>query len=387
MRVLLLLTGMIVAASPLAAQRATARPAAQSAPQAVGQPIRFATSVSDSIRTTDLKISGRGGFRTYRFEARTDKRYIITMDAPGFDAYVWVARQVGGLTEEVASDDDSGEGEGGTNARLRFNPKVNGSYTLVAQSLSEDGVGAFTVRVEEIAPPPPAVARPIAIGQSITGEITENSPRLEDDGDVPHDVYTIRGKGQRVRIALSAEFDTYLQVKKVSGGVEEEVASDDDGGGGTNSRVTLELDGEYRIIARPLGGNPVGPYTLVVTEAVAPVVRQRSIEIGQTIQGELTAEDPELDDGGYFQEFVISASAGDQLRITMRSGEFDSFLRWGTKTGAEFTEIETDDDSGGDLDSQINIRINVTQQYVIRVSALESNSVGPFTLTVERGAP
>ncbi len=382
----LLVTGLIVGAAPLAAQRG-ARPAAAAAPQVVGRPIRFATDVQDSIRATDLKISGRGGFRTYRFEARADKRYIITMNAPDFDAYVWVARQVGGLTEEIASDDDGGSGEGGTNARLRFKAPVNGSYTLVTQSLSEEGVGPFTVRVEEIAPPPPAVAHAITIGQTIEGAITENSPRLEDDGDVPHDLYSIRGKGQRVRIAMTAEFDTYLQVMKITNGTEEEVGTDDDSGGGTNSRIIMELNGDYRIIARPLGGNPVGPYTLSVTESVEAVVRQRPIEIGQTIQAELTAEDPELEDGGYFQEFVVTANAGDQLRITMRSGEFDSYLRWGTKSGSAFTEIASDDDSGGDLDSQISVRVETSGRYVIRISALESNSVGPYTLTLERGAP
>lgn len=387
MRALLLLTGIVVGTSPLVAQRRAAAPAAAAAAQATGQPIRFATDVRDSIRATELKISGRGGFRTYRFEARADKRYIITMNAPDFDAYVWVARHVGGLTEEVASDDDGGAGDGGTNARLRFKPPVNGSYTLVAQSLTEEGVGAYTVRIEEVAPPPPAVARAISIGQTIEGNISENSPRLEDDGDVAHDLYSIRGKGQRVRIAMSAEFDTYLQVMKITNGTEEEVESDDDSGGGTNSRITMVLDGEYRIIARPLGGNPVGPYTLSITEAVETAVRQRPIEIGQTIQGELTTEDAELEDGGYYQEYTVYANAGDQLRITMRSGEFDSFLRWGMKSAEGFREMASDDDSGGDLDSQLNVRVEQSGTYVIRISALEANSVGPYTLSLERAAP
>lgn len=384
MRVLLLLTGIAVGTSPLVAQRQTATPAAAAASQAIGRPIRFATDVTDSIRASDPKIANRGGFRTYRFEARTDKRYIITMNAANLDAYIWVVRNVAGLTEELASNDDSGEGEGGTNSRLRFRPPANGSYTLVAQSFTETGEGAFTLRIEEIAPPPAAVARPITIGQTVTGELNENSPVLEADGDVPHDTYTIRGKGQRVRISMSAEFDTYLQVMKITNGVEEEVASDDDGAGGTNSRLVMELDGEYRIIARPLGGNPVGAYTLSVVEAAIVPSVPRPIEVGQTVRGELTVEDPEFENGRYYHEYVVTVSAGDQLRITMRSGEIDSYLRWGTMNGAEFDELEGDDDSGGDLDSQLTVRVGQSGTYVIRVSAVEQHSVGPYTLTIER---
>jgi hypothetical protein len=362
--------------------RAQGRPPAQ---QAAGtpRPIRFGAPVTDELRASETKMGGRGAFRVYRFEARADKRYLITMDAPDLDAYVWVARQVGVLTEELAADDDGGEG---SNARLRFKPPANGSYFLVAQALSEDGAGAFTVQIVEQQPVAPPAARAIAIGQSLQGELTDDSPVREDDGDQPYDVYTIRGKGQRVRIVMTAEsFDAYLHVYKVNADGEEQVATDDDGAGGTNARVTLQLDGEYKIIARSLGEDGRGNYEIAVSEAPVVMVVSRPIEVGQTVSGELTTSDPELDDGGYFHEYAVNAAAGDSFRITLRSGEFDSFLRWGSKNGDAFTEIDTDDDSGGDLDSMLSVRVTRSGTYVIRVSALGSGNVGPYTLTFERG--
>lgn len=97
-------------------------------------------------RVQRSQVRGRGAFHTYRFDAKADKHYIITLDAPDFDAWLWVARIVGGLSEELAQDDDGGEG---TNSRLRFRPPAAGSYIIVAQSLSEEGLGPYTVRVEE----------------------------------------------------------------------------------------------------------------------------------------------------------------------------------------------------------------------------------------------
>jgi hypothetical protein len=328
-------------------------------------------------------MSNRGPFRVYRFEARTNKRYIITMDAPDFDADVWVARRVGVLTDEIAAEDDGG---GGTDARLRFNPPANGSYFLIAQSLSEDGAGLYALQVAEVDPPAPPVAQDIGVGQTVKGALTDASPVREDDGDHPHGLYSIRGSGQRVRIEMNAEaFDAYLQVFRVRDGGEEQVASDDDGGDGTNARINITLDGESRIVARALSASGRGSYELRVSEAAVVNVIQRPITVGETVSGELSASDPELDEGGYFHEYAVTAAAGDAFRITLRSGEFDSYLRWGTKDGESFTEIASDDDSGGDLDSQLTVRIERSGTYVIRASALGAGTVGPYRLTLERG--
>ena len=65
--------------------------------------------------------------------------------------------------------------------------------------------------------------------------------------------------------------------------------------------------------------------------------------------GEITGSDPESDDGEFFHEYVVEANAGDELRITLRSEEFDSFLRWGTKDGDRFQELANDDDGDEDV--------------------------------------
>jgi hypothetical protein len=368
--------------APLAAQ--TGQTARGSSAAAGPRPIRFGQDVTGTLTDADPALSGRGPFHAYRFTAKAEKRYIITLNAPDFDALVMVMREVGGITDVVATDDDGG---GEMNARLRFRPQAAGSYIIVAQSLAEDGRGAYTLRINEVDPPPPPQARPLSVGQNLQGSITDESAEDDEEG-FPFDVYRISGSGQRVRIVMRSEdFDTFLALKKVTASGEEEVATDDDGAGGTDSRLTVTLDGEYRLYARPLANGDRGGYTLSVEEAVAAPVTQRPIKVGDTVEGELSDADPELDEGGFFHEYVIDAAAGDNLRITLRSGEFDSYLRWGTKAGNTFTELASDDDSGGDLDSQLTVRADAAGRYVIRVSALGSGEVGPYQLSVERVTP
>ncbi len=387
-RTLMVLSLAAVAAVPsvLSAQRSRPTPAAAPA-AAAPRPIRFGTAVSGTLQASDPRLTGRGAFHTYGFTARADKRYVIAMEGRGFNSTVFVMRPVGGITEIVAAEFGARDDSDVSKARLRFRTETPGPYVIVAHSDNDEEFGTYSLLVEELEPAVPPAPRPIAVGQRVEGQITDGSA-IDDAEGYPYDVYTITGNGQRVNITLrSADFDAFLLVRPPAVPDGDEMLSDDDGGAGVNgtdARVTVTLDGTYIIYARPLGNGERGSYTLSVEEAVAPVVQQRPVAIGEEMRGELTGDDPELDEGGFFQEYVLDAAAGDEFRITLRSTEFDAYLRWGTKTGAVFTTLDEDDDSGGDLDSQLVVRATTAGRYVIRVSALEPGTVGPYTLQVVR---
>lgn len=365
------------------AQRAGRPASPASAAQDPLRPIQLGRMVEATLAATDPKIESRGPFHAYRFVAKADTRYIITMRSESLDAYLWVARPVGPLTENLDSDDDGG---GDTDARLRFRATESGTYIIVAQALSEEGAGAYSLMLEEAPPMQPAVARPIAIGETATGMIDESSPVLEDMDDIPYALYSLSARGgRRVRITMTADdFDAYLTVARVTPDGDEEVASNDDSGGGTNARVTFAADGDYKIIARPLGSSGIGAYSLSVTEAPATVLITRAIGVGDTAEGEITDADPEMDQGPYFHQFEIQARQGDRLRITMRSEAFDSFLRWGRAGTEGFEELASDDDSGGNVDSMLEITVEESGKYLIRVSPLGAGQTGSYRLTIER---
>lgn len=351
--------------------------------EAQHRPIRMGEEMAGSFTTQDPKIQDRGPFHTYRLEAKAGDRFIITMNSGDVDAFVWVAKTVGGLTESVAADDDSG---GDTNARLRFRATEAGTYYVVAQGLASDAVGAYNLKVEVAPPAAPVVATALTAGQVREGAINETSPILEDENPaLPYQLYTFTGRGERVRVTVrSGAFDAYVKVTKVVASGEEEVASDDDGGGGTDAMVTFTANGQYRIYARPLDASSTGAFTISLTEMPVVKISSRPIALGQTVSGTIESADPETDGGQYFHQYAVTAQPGERLRITLRSSRFDAYLTWGRLVGSGLENTMTDDDGAGDTDSQLDVIVPRDGTYVIRVHALGGREVGDYQLTVTR---
>jgi len=351
--------------------------------EAQHRPIRMGEEMSGSLTAQDPKIQERGPFHSYRLDAKAGDRFIISMNSGDVDAYVWVARMVGGLTESVVSDDDSG---GDTNARLRFRATEAGTYYVVAQGLNTDATGSYTLKVEVAPPPAPVVATALTAGQMREGTINETSPLLEEENPpLPYQLYTYTGRGERVRVAVrSGAFDAYVKVTKVGTNGEEEVASDDDSGGGTDAQVTFTANGQYRIYARPLDANSTGAFTIGLSEMPVVKISSRTIALGQTVSGSIESADPETDGGQYFHQYAVTAQPGERIRITLRSSTFDAYLTWGRLVGSTLEGTTTDDDSGGDTDSQLDVVVPRDGTYVIRVHALGTGQTGAYQLTVAR---
>ena len=73
---------------------------AQFAPIEPGQTITGELTPSDPVPST------RGAFRVYRFNARRGDRLTATLRSTEFDGYLRLAREVGGITDELDSDND-----------------------------------------------------------------------------------------------------------------------------------------------------------------------------------------------------------------------------------------------------------------------------------------
>lgn len=347
------------------------------------RPLRVGEQISGTFTAQDPRFSSRGAFHAYTLEAKAATRYVITMRSGDVDSYVWVARVVGGLTEELGADDD---GNGESDARLRFRAPAAGRYVVVTQSLEAGAVGAYTLRVDEVPPSAPATPIPLAIGEAREGMLDEKSPTLEDEtAPVPYQLYTFKGTGQRVRVALrSGAFDVSVKITRVTANGEEEVGSDDDGGGGTDAQLVFTATGDYRIYARPVEADKGGPFTIALTAVVVRPVVSSALSVGQTVEATLQRSDSELDDGRNFHQYTITARPGERLVITMRSSAFDAFLDWGRLGPAGFESSSTDDDGGGDTNARLELVVPAEGTYVLRAHALERGQSGAYSITVER---
>lgn len=239
----------------------------------------------------------------------------------------------------------------------------------------------------------PALAQQaLTPGATVEGEIGEDDAAFEDA--YRHDDYAVAARaGQRFEAVLrSGDFDAFLEI--FAPGTEEPLAADDDGlGENTDSRLrfTTTEAGTYILRARPLSGiDSGGAYTLTLTErppAPRPP-RPSSIRIGQTQRGEITARDPETDDGVPYDAYSFRARQGDRVAIALDSDAFDPIVRLGRTVGGAFVQLaENDDGQGAGLNSRLVFTIPETGEYLIRVAPLDVSGSGAYSLSLEEGPP
>ncbi|HEU0079082.1 MAG TPA: hypothetical protein VFQ76_15620, partial [Longimicrobiaceae bacterium] len=246
-----------------------------------------------------------------------------------------------------------------------------------------------------------AAQQTISAGQTVNGRLESSDPKMSDNSH--YDEYTYSGRpGERITITLrSGAFDTYLAWGQGSGAGFRSEGSDDDGAGGTDSQLTVTVGsgGTYVIRANSVAANTTGAYTLSVQPAVGaapqpgpqtgPSTRPGqqggggSISAGQTVTGRLEASDPRMGDQSHYDDYTYSGRPGEQLVITLRSGDFDTYLAWGRGSGTGFRSEETDDDGAGGTDSQVRVTVGSSGTYVIRANSLGAGKTGSYTLAVE----
>lgn len=230
---------------------------------------------------------------------------------------------------------------------------------------------------------------PLAPGATVEGRIADGDATAADDA-YRYDDYRIRARaGQRLEaIMRAAEFDAYLEIFRE--GESESLASDDDGlGEGTDSRLrfSAERAGTYVLRARTLAGVEGGSYTLALTErpAAGRPPRPTGIRVGQSIEGALTARDPETSGGQAYDAFSFRARAGDRFQIDLSSDAFDPVVRVGRMRAGEFDELAMNDDT---METGLNSRLIFTApdnaDYIIRATPLGAGGEGAYTVALAR---
>lgn len=236
-------------------------------------------------------------------------------------------------------------------------------------------------------------AAPLAPGATVEGSIGEGDPTAAEDAYRYDDyVVTVRA-GQRLEAVLrSGAFDAYLELlpEDTPG---DAVASDDDGlGEGADSRLrfTAPTDGRYILRARPLSGLDGGAYTLSLTErppAPRPP-RPSGVRLGQTVNGDLSARDPETDDGLPYDAFSFRARQGDRIALSLNSDAFDPVLRVGRMEAGAFVQLaENDDGPDTGLNSRLIFTAPDTGDYLVRVTPLGGAGAGAYSLGLQEGPP
>ena len=353
-------------------------------PPLVARPIAVGETVEGVLEASDGGNAFGQRADAYTFNGTAGQRVVVTMSSEAFDTYLELfsenAEENGGRYALDSDDDGAGEG---TNSRLTYTIPSDGQYTIEARAFTGEGEGAYALGFEEAPPLPAPVA--LTFGATVQGEIVSEDPR--DDENRGFDAYSFTGTaGNRVQLIMrSGDFDTYLQVGSPEGEFYA-MASDDDGlGEGTDSRLNyiLPSDGEFIVRASPLSADADGLYSLELIDR-GPQPLPGSILVGATARGTLGEDDALAEDGSFYDAYRISAKAGDKLRLTMVSNEFDAFIDIGREDeSGTFTSVVSDDDSLSDTHAKVDWAVEEEGDYVIRARSFSSGQAGAYALTVE----
>jgi hypothetical protein len=363
--------------------------------------IRAGETRSSSLDGSDRKLEDGSYYEAWFFEGRAGQRITVTMKAGSFDAYLAIGRHNGDMLE---SNDDYESGT--TNAQVSVTLPSSGMYMIRANSLGENETGDYLLSVEEggsggssggssvaqALATPSSSARMLQSGRQVGGTLDSGDPKLDDDSH--YETWFVNlSAGQRITVTMrSSAFDTYLSIGK-SGGSERDESNDDFESGSTDSQLefTAPSAGTYVVIANSLGEGETGAYTLVATisggsggssnSGGGALTATRSISLGQTVSGELTSSSLKRADDSFYEGWTLQAPAGSRITVTLRSGDFDSYLTIQDVTGED---LGSDDDSGGERDAEVTVTVPSNGRIVIIANTLSEGETGRYTLRVVR---
>lgn len=361
--------------------------------------LRLGREGSGALSNMDPMMDDSSHYDLWTYSGKAGETIKVTLRSSAFDSYLSVGRIRGGDFDEMESDDD---GAGGKDSKIVLTLPEDGEYGIRVNSLTAGETGVYSVIVEQADPSEVDVAdsaggsadplpTPTSIhaGQTLTGDLSDTDPKMDDDSH--YDMYSFTAKrGQQATITMrSTAFDSYLTFGRIENGSFSTLESDDDTGGGDDAQVTARItrDGEYVIRANSLFSNVSGQYTVRLEMGVAPpvvVVPPQDIHYGQTVSGELTASDATIEDDTHADLYRFNGKRGEKLVITMKAEAFDAYLSFGQMNGEEFSMQASNDDGGGGTDSKIEVTLNADGEYIIRANAVLASGLGKYTLNLAR---
>ena len=128
-------------------------------------------------------------------------------------------------------------------------------------------------------------------------------------------------------------------------------------------------------------GKPLRNHARCILVAAALFTAAAGYSQSMRYPGELGPGDTKL--GRYFDTYPLQLTAGDRIVATLRSYDFDAYLHLESPDG---TEVENDDysDDSDDSAARLDVLVDVTGTWKIKVTSYEEGEQGEYLLTVNR---
>ena len=234
----------------------------------------------------------------------------------------------------------------------------------------------------------------IRAGQTIRDSLVRKDQKFSDGSR--YKLYGFLGtKGDTLTFSLASDdFDANLVVADASGN---RLGLNDDGGGTCNARLKFvpPSTGNFRIYANSSAQAELGDFRLSLAKGGGPAPADTSckgfgrvsgmIEIGQTITGNLSADDPELpSDSTYFERWVLPVKANQAFTVDLISDDFDAYVML---THGRGDKIVDNDDGGGNCNARLVYTSpdNHPLRVIVNTASKPHHQTGRFTLRVTEG--
>lgn len=318
--------------------------------------------------TTTGTITTATSANSYYFDGEAGDEVVIEMIATNFDELDTLLRLANADGDIVAENDDANDST--LNSKIQHTLTASGRYEIVATAYA--GAGDFTLRLVG------ADSNRLISGQTAQGV-------LATQGDAISFVY-LGTAGETITIDMNAvdsdELDTYLVLYDPDG---ELVAENDDRNRRTfdsQIRHTLQVDGDYTIVAMQFSG--AGDFSLTLrsdraattpsqppTDGPTITAFENTIRIGDTVNGR-------FDPASNQHILYFEGTAGQTVTITFRatSGNPDHYMI--DVFDATITARTADDDT-----VTISATLLAKGAYGVYVLSLSPRDANRYTLALE----
>ncbi|HLI28984.1 MAG TPA: PPC domain-containing protein [Chloroflexota bacterium] len=334
----------------------------------MGPPGTSDPNVAASNLGTTADVVFRGSLREFgerqewRFAGRAGDElilYAVRSLGSRFDPLVELLGPDGLL---LARDDDSG---GGLNSFLQGVLPQDGEYTLAIRSARDDCAGEYLLTLENGWGEQSVQRGPLPLQTEVSGALSVASGARRDVWSFPATA------GQRMTLILDTDGPTRVQVANPSG--DWEVVKSTRGRG---LGVTFEPSqtGTYEAVVFADTSRPI-QYRLTLEPGLGRLISDKGpVPLGQRVEGEIRYAEAR-------DRYTFEGRQGQRVRITLdRPGrsQLDPYLELLDPDGRTLAE---DDDSGGDLNSLIDVTLPRTGTYTVVARGL-GDTTGPYVLTV-----
>lgn len=233
---------------------------------------------------------------------------------------------------------------------------------------------------------------PIRLGQTVTGRLTVADQQFRDGSR--YKMYAFVGnKGDTITAQLSSDdFDANLILADGSGNP---LAKNDDGGENCSARLShvLSAAGNYRLFANSSAPAELGEFRLWLAKGRAPAPADTTcrgfgrvagmIQVGQTVTGALSDEDPLLtSDSSYYQRWILPLEPNQTVTVDLESDDFDAYV---IVTRGRGDKLGENDDGGGGCHARLVYTASDDHPVRLVVNTAGKLQAGRFTLRVSDG--